>query len=241
MSGNEEVATCFEGGQQGRFEVGQRSGGTQFQGFTLGGWDVVRAAPKVDLFVTVLLAGGLLVQALEVTVHAFVELPRHVHGKDVGATRFPADGRPLGHAAFVLAEPLQTAFRDGVLHHRDAATVVLGQGQHGGHLRANEGGHVDFVDRQVGDLLPAFDGLLDADVGEGHVDPAGEAVGRVPHRLAMTHEDEQGHGTHVDHRAVGHEASHDAQAEAIVMPSNQNVGTKPQMINTAFFHHALEA
>ena len=90
--------------------------------------------------------------------------------------------------------------------------VVLGQGQHRGHLGAHKGGHVNFVDRQMRNLASARDGLLDADVGEGDVDPAGEAVGRVPHGLAMTHEDEQGHGTHVDHGAVGHEASHDLKA-----------------------------
>ena len=151
----------------------------------------------------------MLVQALEVAVHALVELPRDVHRKDVLATRFAANGRPFGHAALVFAEPLQTALWDRVLDDGNAPTVVLGQGQHRGHLGADQGGHVDFVDRQVRDLASARDGLLDADVGEGDVDPAREAVGRVPHGLAMTHEDEQGHGTRVDHGAAGHEASHD--------------------------------
>ena len=209
MRGNEEVAAGLKGRHQRAVEVGQRSGSAQLEGLAFGGRHVVGAAPDVDLLVAVLLSGRLLVQALEVAVHALVELPRHVHRKDVLATRFATDGRPFGHAALVFAEPLQPALRHGMLDDGNAPPVVLGQGQHRGHLGADKGGHVNFVDRQMCNLASARDGLLDADVGEGDVDPAGEAVGRVPHGLPMTHQDEQGHGTHVDHGAAGHEASHD--------------------------------
>ena len=53
---------------------------------------------------------------------------------------------------------------------------------------------MDFVDGEVSDGPPAFTRFIDAGRGEGDVHPAGKETGSVPHRLAVAHQDEVGHG-----------------------------------------------
>ena len=146
----------------------------------------------MDLFVPVLVAGRLLVEALKVAVHALVELPGHVHGKHAVLARLAPNLGPFSHAGFVVRHPV--LHFGGVLEHRRFAAAVFGQRDHRRHLRTDEGGHVDFVDGQVSDGSATVSGFVNAFGGEGDVHPAGEQVGSVPHRLAVAHQDEQGHG-----------------------------------------------
>ena len=115
-----------------------------------------------------------------------------MHGKHTVLARFAPNLSPLSHAGFVVRQAV--LHFGGVLEHRRFAATVFGQGDHRRHLRPNKGGHVDFVDGEVSDSSATVSGFVNAFGGEGDVHPAGEQVGSVPHRLAVAHQDEQGHG-----------------------------------------------
>ena len=69
----------------------------------------------------------------------------------------PASPRMVAHSAMrrSFSPSPSSPLWHRVLDDGNAPTVVLGQGQHRGHLGAHKGGHVNFVDRQVRDLASA--------------------------------------------------------------------------------------
>ena len=79
-----------------------------------------------------------------------------------------------------------------VADHRDPEPVGPVEGDVRGRDRAAQQRRVDDVGQQVvldEELAPAF-GLGPALVGERHIDPTGELVGRIPFALAVPHQDQ---------------------------------------------------
>mmetsp|Transcript_56449 Transcript_56449/g.178607 ORF Transcript_56449/g.178607 Transcript_56449/m.178607 type:complete len:235 (+) Transcript_56449:530-1234(+) len=181
MRGDKHVLARLEKGLNLLLEVLDGSGRGHLEALAVGRGHVVGAAPDVDLLRAVFVGGLLLVQPLQLAIHALVEL----EGADDGD----------GGLHSVLAEdlaPLDGALVLGVLDDGHLARGVLGHGDERGHLRAHELADEDDVDGDVGDALPGLDGLVDAVLREGDVHAAGEKVALVPLGLAVAHQRQGG-------------------------------------------------
>ncbi len=73
MGGDEDVFALFDVAEDGSFEEGEGAFAAVFEGFTVGGGDIVGASPDVDLLFAVFGTHVVFVEAGEVAVVAFVE------------------------------------------------------------------------------------------------------------------------------------------------------------------------